>query len=129
MRPVLILALCLSIALGAVCGVHAHLERAVDGASGATVYSVHIEAELGPAHEADHEESGEIDISLLAMLVSSLAALAALWLLTAISGFEWFPRRSPAVRLRFTEPAFLPAIQRLIYYLHPPAHAPPFPAH
>ena len=129
MRRILILAVCFSIALGAVSGMHAHLERSVDGTSGAAVYSVHVEAEIGPAHEADHEESGEIDISLLAQLVSSLAALAALGLLAAAGGFTWIPCRSNPVRLRIADPVFAPDIRRLIYYLHPPSHAPPFPTH
>jgi hypothetical protein len=129
MRRLLILAVCLNVAFGAVCGMHAHLERGIDAVSGSAIYSIHVEPEIGPTHESDHDETGEIDISLLAKLVGSLAALALLFAVAVIGGILWPAMRESRLHPRAIRPLAMPPMQRLIYYLHPPSHAPPFPAH
>jgi hypothetical protein len=126
-RPLLIVALCLVLAIVRVAGTHAHLvhEHAV-GSKGDTHHVVTVTDEYSLGHLISHLLDGDIDADDSVLTVAKLSASAdayapALLLIVLFCVLE--PRL--VLRLRAHRPELRPPERRGAFHLTPPSHAPP----
>jgi hypothetical protein len=126
-RPLLIVALCLVLAIVRIAGTHAHLvhERAV-GSKGDTHHVVTVTDEYSPGHLISHLLHGDIDAddsvqTVAKLFLSADACAPALLLIVLFCLLE--PRL--VLQLRAHRPELRPPERRGAFHLTPPSHAPP----